>query len=108
MLCCLFSVTADRGRRSLHSCTDKSTESDLPRKKTGFDFEKSLGELETIVEKMENGDLTLEESLQHFEKGVALTRACQKALEEAEHKVKILMEKDSKSTLEDFDPEDND
>ena len=80
----------------------------MPRKKSGFDFEKSLGELESIVEKMEKGDLTLEESLQHFEKGVALTRACQKALEEAEQKVKILMEKDGKSSLQDFDSSEDD
>lgn len=77
----------------------------MPRKKSGFDFEKSLGELEAIVEKMESGDLTLEESLQQFEKGVALTRACQKALEDAEQKVKVLMEKDGKSSLEDIEPE---
>lgn len=80
----------------------------MPRKKTGFDFEKSLGELEAIVEKMEGGDLTLEESLEHFEKGVALTRACQKALDEAEQKVKILMEKNGSSSLEDFEPDEND
>lgn len=80
----------------------------MPRKKTGFDFEKSLGELEAIVEKMEGGNLTLEESLEHFEKGVALTRACQKALDEAEQKVKILMEKNGSSSLEDFEPDEND
>ncbi len=79
----------------------------MPRKKTGFDFEKSLAELETIVEKMESGELTLEESLQQFEKGVALTRACQQALDAAEQKVKILMEKDGKASLDPFEA-DND
>ena len=62
-------------------------------KKAGeFDFEKALAELESLVEKMEKGDLGLEESLKHFERGIALTRACQKALSDAEQKVQILME----------------
>ena len=54
------------------------------------DFEKSLGELEKLVEKMEAGDLTLEQSLAAFERGVKLTRACQEALRNAELKVKAL------------------
>ncbi len=80
----------------------------MPRKKSGFDFEKSLGELEAIVEKMEGGELTLEESLEYFEKGVSLTRACQKALEEAEQKVRILMDKNGQPSLDEFKPEDDD
>jgi exodeoxyribonuclease VII small subunit len=55
------------------------------------DFERSLAELEAIVDKLEQGDLTLDESLKHFERGVQLTRACQTALKEAEHKVEILL-----------------
>lgn len=50
------------------------------------DFEKALSELESLVEKMEQGELTLEQSLQHFERGVALTRTCQQALEQAQFK----------------------
>jgi len=74
-------------------------------KKAGeFDFEKALAELESLVEKMEKGDLGLEESLKHFERGVALTRACQKALSEAEQKVQILMEKTGGKELASFDP----
>ncbi|MBI2994931.1 MAG: exodeoxyribonuclease VII small subunit [Gammaproteobacteria bacterium] len=74
-------------------------------KKAGeFDFEKALAELESLVEKMEKGDLGLEESLKHFERGVALTRACQKALSEAEQKVHILMEKAGGKDLAPFDP----
>ena len=74
-------------------------------KKAGeFDFEKALVELEALVEKMEKGDLGLEESLKHFERGVALTRACQKALSEAEQKVQILMEKAGGGDLASFDP----
>ena len=74
-------------------------------KKAGeFDFEKALAELESLVEKMEKGDLGLEESLKHFERGVALTRACQKALSEAEQKVQILMEKTGGKELASCDP----
>ena len=54
------------------------------------DFESSLDELETLVEQMESGDLTLEESLQAFERGVALTRSCQSALKSAELRVQKL------------------
>jgi len=56
-----------------------------------FDFEASLKELEGLVERMERGDLTLEESLQSFERGVRLTRDCQRALREAEQKVEVLL-----------------
>lgn len=54
-------------------------------------LEKSMGELEQIVEQLEGGELTLEKSLAQFEKGVKLSRECQKALSEAEQKVQILM-----------------
>jgi len=57
------------------------------------DLEKSLAELEKIVAKLEGGDLTLDESLKHFERGVALTRQCQSALRQAEQKVDILLRK---------------
>jgi exodeoxyribonuclease VII small subunit len=69
-------------------------------------FEKSLGELESLVEKMEQGDLTLEESLQHFERGVQLTRACQQALKEAEQKIEILLQENDQETSVPFDSED--
>jgi len=67
------------------------------------DFETALAELETLVEKMEQGDLSLEESLQQFERGVQLTRSCQQALKDAEQKVQILLKKDGQDTLEPFD-----
>lgn len=57
------------------------------------DFEKSLAELEQIVERMEQGELSLDESLKQFERGIALTRSCQAALQQAEHKVEILLRK---------------
>lgn len=58
-------------------------------------FEDALGELESIVERMERGDLKLEESLQLFERGVGLTRQCRISLETAELKVKNLLAADS-------------
>ncbi len=74
------------------------------------DFERSLAELEAIVEKLEQGELSLEESLKQFERGVQLTRACQNALKEAEQKVEILLRKsggeDEFDTAE-FDPDEN-
>ena len=54
-------------------------------------FEKSVDELDAIVSKMESGDLSLDESLKLFEKGVKLTRECQKTLADAEAKIEKLM-----------------
>jgi exodeoxyribonuclease VII small subunit len=68
-------------------------------------FEAALAELESLVEKMETGDLSLEESLAAFERGVKLTRHCQSALERAELKVKVLTDS---GALEDLDVEDLD
>ena len=78
----------------------------MAAKKTTFQFEKSLKELEQLVEKMEQGDIGLEESLKHFEKGVQLTRACQKALQDAEQKVNILLEKNGQLELNKFESDD--
>jgi exodeoxyribonuclease VII small subunit len=65
-----------------------------------IDLEKSLQELESIVETLEDGDLSLEQSLKYFEKGVKLSRECQTALKDAEQKVKILTD----GELKDFEP----
>ena len=69
-------------------------------------FEKSLEELENLVEKMEQGDLSLEESLHHFERGIQLTRACQQALKDAEQKVETLLRKNGREEIVPFDSED--
>ena len=69
-------------------------------------FETSLKELETLVEKMEQGELSLEESLSHFERGVQLSRSCQQALKAAEQKVEILMKKNGQEEITAFDSED--
>lgn len=70
-----------------------------------INFEKTLAELEQLVETMEKGDLSLEESVKHFERGIFLTKTCQQALSEAEQKVSVLLEKDGKSELEPFNPD---
>ena len=77
----------------------------MPAKKT-VNFEKTLAELEQLVQKMEQGDLSLEESLKYFERGIALTKTCQQALNDAEQKVKILLEKQGNTELESFNPDD--
>ena len=77
----------------------------MPRKKTTNLFEESLAELEQLTEQMEQGELSLEDSLKSFERGVNLTRICQKALQEAEQKVQILLEKNGTQTLEPFTDE---
>ena len=65
-------------------------------------FEKSLSDLETLVEEMEQGDLSLEDALKHFEKGIGLTTECQQALQSAELKVQELVEKNGKILEKDF------
>ncbi|EAR61390.1 exodeoxyribonuclease VII small subunit [Neptuniibacter caesariensis] len=77
----------------------------MPRKKKTIDFEQSLQKLESLVNQMEQGDLSLEESLQAFEKGVGLTRECQNILAEAEQKVQILVESGGELKTEPFTPE---
>lgn len=67
------------------------------------EFEKSLAELEALVERMEGGELTLEESLAQFERGIRLSRNCQKALREAELKVETLLKKDGDVQVIAFD-----
>jgi len=58
---------------------------------TALDFEAALQELQSIVEKMESGEQTLEEALTSFQRGVELTRSCQKGLKEAEQRVEKLV-----------------
>ncbi|MEM9243500.1 MAG: exodeoxyribonuclease VII small subunit [Pseudomonadota bacterium] len=62
----------------------------MATKKSHQDLESALKELEKLVTDMETGKLSLDESLKHFERGVALTKQCQKILSDAEQKVKIL------------------
>ena len=64
----------------------------MATKKTDINFEKSLEELEGIVEDLESGDLSLENSLKSFEKGIKLARQCQEQLSKAELQVQKLIE----------------
>jgi len=72
------------------------------QKSTTPDFEAALAELEQIVERLEQGELSLEESLRQFERGVELTRNCQKALRQAEQKISILSRGPDGETIEPF------
>jgi len=73
--------------------------------KKNFRFEESLAELEQLVERMEQGHLSLEESLKLFERGIELSRGCQKALKEAEQKVQVLLKENGEATLQTFSDE---
>jgi exodeoxyribonuclease VII small subunit len=66
------------------------------------DFEQALLELEKLVERLERGDLPLDEALKTFERGVALTRHCQGALKAAQQKVEILLKKSGRMELQPF------
>jgi exodeoxyribonuclease VII small subunit len=57
------------------------------------DFEKQLTALEAVVERLEQGDLSLEESVQLFEEGMKLSEACKKELEAAEGKIQLLVDR---------------
>lgn len=65
---------------------------------TNMNFENALTELETLVKKMETGQLSLEDSLKYFEEGIELGKKCQTSLKEAEQKVDILMKKSGNSS----------
>lgn len=78
--------------------TRKISKKDVPA-----DFEKSLDQLNHLIEKMETGQLNLESSLKYFEEGIALIRHCQQTLNDAEQKIQLLTEKSGKSALTDFE-----
>lgn len=67
------------------------------------DLETSLNEITTLVDKMEHGELSLEQSLAAFERGITLIRHSQKILQEAEQKVQILMQNNGKENLENYE-----
>ena len=78
----------------------------MSTKKT-LDLEKSLADLEAIVEVLESGDLPLDKAMKKFEEGIRLARGCQAALKDAEQKVQILLKSSGgEERLEDFVAED--
>ncbi len=79
----------------------------MPKKKSPpLSFEQALAELESLVETLERGELSLEDSLSSFERGIELTRTCQRALQEAEQKVEILTANTPDADLEPFESDD--
>ncbi|MGL6261065.1 exodeoxyribonuclease VII small subunit [Vibrio sp. WXL103] len=75
------------------------------KKPENMSFEASIEELDTLVEQLENGDLALEDALKKFERGIALARASQSKLEQAEQRVSILLEQGQNAPLDDFQSE---
>jgi len=69
------------------------------------DCEHSLDELEQLVARMEGGDLSLDDSLASFERGIGLYRHCQQALEQAELRVRLLLDPEAPDSAEPFEPE---
>jgi exodeoxyribonuclease VII small subunit len=67
------------------------------------DFEKALVELESLVERLERGDVPLDEALRTFERGVALTRHCQACLQAAQQKVEILLKRSGEPAVQPFE-----
>lgn len=81
----------------------KKTSKKSTKKMQTLDFEASLIELESLVERMEQGEQSLEDSLKDFERGIALTRNCQQSLQETEQKIQQLIEKNGKDELISFE-----
>ncbi len=77
----------------------------MPRKKKTPDLEQSLTDLESLVNRMEQGDMTLEESLNAFEDGIKLTRESQIILDQAEQKVQVLTEQNGELATQPFHAE---
>lgn len=75
--------------------------------KQSFHFEQSLAELEALVEKMESGEMSLEESLKAFEQGIKYTRDCQQALDKAQQKVQLLIQKNGVTEAQPFQVDDS-
>jgi exodeoxyribonuclease VII small subunit len=68
-----------------------------------INLEKSLADLEGLVEELESGDLPLETAMKKFEEGIKLTRGCQTALKEAEQKIEILLKSAGGDKLAEFE-----
>ncbi len=76
--------------------------------KKSINLEKSLADLETLVEELESGDLPLDQAMKKFEEGIKLTRGCQVTLKDAEQKVEILLKSaGGAEALEEFDTSDS-
>src|SRR5260370_30379310 len=85
------------------ACTVRVMAARTPQETPKLDFETAMRELEELVDRLEQGELPLEESLAAFERGVMLTRCCQTALKDAEQKVEILLKKAGEPAAQDFE-----
>jgi len=83
----------------------KESKKKISKKTKILNFEASMLELELLVERMEHGEQSLEDSLKDFERGIALTRSCQKSLQETEQKIQQLIEKNGQDELVPFEEE---
>ncbi len=72
------------------------------------DFEQTLTQLETIVQRLESGNLPLEDALKNFEEGIKLAQAAKTKLQQAEQQIQILLQKSSTAPLQEFNPDDID
>ncbi|ENL4771785.1 exodeoxyribonuclease VII small subunit [Vibrio parahaemolyticus] len=75
------------------------------KKPENMTFEATIEELDSLVEQLENGDLALDDALRKFERGIALARAGQTKLSDAEQRVSILLSEDDEAPLSDFKPD---
>ena len=74
------------------------------KKPENMTFEATIEELDSLVDQLENGDLALDDALRKFERGIALARAGQTKLSDAEQRVSILLSEDDEAPLSDFSP----
>jgi exodeoxyribonuclease VII small subunit len=96
-------IAASQNQASLRVNSPAPKKPEPPKKP---DFERSLARLEEVVRRLESPQLSLDDAMKLFEEGVALSRECQKQLEEAEGRVEILLKKaDGKMVAEPFEPE---
>ena len=79
----------------------------MTKEKQAVDFEQQLANLEALVESLESGELSLEESLKSFESGIRVARECQQALKAAEQKVELLTRQGDELVSQPFESSDN-
>ncbi|MBE4204816.1 exodeoxyribonuclease VII small subunit [Vibrio parahaemolyticus] len=75
------------------------------KKPENMTFEATIEELDSLVDQLENGDLALDDALRKFERGIALARAGQTKLSDAEQRVSILLSEEDEAPLSDFKPD---
>lgn len=92
-----------RGRASPAKGADDETEYMSENSKKDPDFERTLAELEKLVEQLEKGDMSLNESLAGFKRGIELSRQCQSALDQAQQTVEKLVDPEDEDSLTDLD-----